>query len=70
VAVISPTDGALLAEIAIGGRPWGVALTDRGERLVTANGPTGDVAIVDTHTLGVLGRVSTGHGPWAVAAAP
>jgi len=70
VAVISPADAKLVREIAVGGRPWGIALTPDGRRLVSANGPAGDVAIIDTDTFTVLGKVSAGHGPWGVVAGP
>jgi len=70
VAVISVADAKLLTQIDVGGRPWGIALTERGTRLVSANGPSGDAALIDTHSLSVIGKVSTGHGPWGVAAEP
>jgi YVTN family beta-propeller protein len=70
VAVIAVPDGTLLGEVTVGARPWGIALTDQGQRLVTANGPSAEVAVIDTQTLSVLGKVSVGHGPWGVAAAP
>jgi YVTN family beta-propeller protein len=70
VAVISPQDGKLIGEVAVGARPWGLALSADGRRLLTANGPSGDVSVVDTDTLTVIGKVTTGHGPWGVVAGP
>jgi len=66
VAVVSPQDGKLIGEVVVGARPWGLALSADGGRLLTANGPSGDVSVVDTHTLTVIGKVTVGHGPWGV----
>jgi len=39
VAVISPQDGKLIGEVAVGARPWGLALSADGKRLLTPTGP-------------------------------
>jgi YVTN family beta-propeller protein len=56
----------LLAEIPVGARPWGIALTPNRRLLFTANGPSNDVSIVDTTTLRVIKRVAVGRSPWGV----
>ena len=64
-------DGAkLLQEIAVGARPWGIALSRDGRRLYTANGPSNDVTIVDTSSLSVLEKVPVGKGPWGIVLSP
>jgi YVTN family beta-propeller protein len=72
VAVIDGTTNAIVGTVAVGKRPWGIALTRDGRKLYTANGPSNDVAVVDTKTLKVIGRIPVGEVPWgvAVAAAP
>jgi YVTN family beta-propeller protein len=60
----------LLQEIAVGARPWGIALSRDGRRLYTANGPSDDVTIVDTSSLSVLKKVPVGKGPWGVVLSP
>ena len=39
-----------------GARPWGLALTPDGRRLVSANGTSGDVTVLDTDTLASSAR--------------
>jgi len=56
--------------VAVGKRPWGIALTPDGRKLYSANGPSDDVAVVDTRTLKVIGRIPVGKSPWGVAVAP
>jgi YVTN family beta-propeller protein len=60
----------LLKEIAVGARPWGIALSRDGRRLYTANGPSNDVTVVDTSSLSVLKKVPVGKGPWGVVLSP
>jgi YVTN family beta-propeller protein len=43
-----------------------VALNGDGSTLYTANGPSGDVAIVDVASGKVEKKVSTGGSPWGV----
>jgi YVTN family beta-propeller protein len=48
----------------VGGRPWGIAIAADGKTLYTANGPSGDVSIVDVATGTVTARIATGGSPW------
>ena len=50
-----------------GMRPWGIGITQRGDRLYTANGPSGDVSVIDTATGAVSRRITVGGSPWGVA---
>ncbi len=50
-----------------GMRPWGIGVTRSGDRLYTANGPSGDVSVIDTATSAVLRRIAVGGSPWGVA---
>jgi YVTN family beta-propeller protein len=57
----------LVAEVAVGTRPWGIALSADGSRLYTANGPSNDVSVIDTTTLKVIKKIAVGKSPWGVA---
>ena len=48
----------------VGGRPWGIAVGADGKTLFTANGPSGDVSIVDVASGTVTARIATGGRPW------
>jgi YVTN family beta-propeller protein len=51
----------------VGVRPWGIGVTRRGDRLYTANGPSGDVSVIDVATGAVTKRIAVGGSPWGVA---
>ena len=55
------------AAIDVGERPWGVVVSADGTRAYTANGPSGDVSIVDVAGRAVIARVATGDRPWGLA---
>ena len=57
----------LVQEVAVGARPWGIALSADGSRLYTANGPSNDVSVVDTATLKVIKKIPVGKSPWGIA---
>jgi YVTN family beta-propeller protein len=56
----------------VGKRPWGVALSRDGETAYTANGPSGDVAVIDLKSGHIVQRIAVGGSPWGIvrAAAP
>lgn len=71
VAVIDVTSAPkLMKEVAVGKRPWGIALSADGRFLYTANGPSNDMSIVDTTTLTTIKTVSAGKSPWGVTVGP
>jgi YVTN family beta-propeller protein len=51
----------------VGARPWGIGVTRRGDRLYTANGPAGDISVIDTATGAVSRRIAVGGSPWGIA---
>jgi YVTN family beta-propeller protein len=53
----------------VGARPWGIGVSPDGARLFTANGPSGDVSIIDAATGNVTARVKVGGLPWGIAVA-
>jgi len=71
IDVVGPEHAVkLVAEIPVGTRPWGMALTADGRFLYTANGPSNDVSVVDTTTLSEVKRIGVGRSPWGVALGP
>lgn len=52
----------------IGARAWGIALSDDGSKAYTANGPSGDVSVIDLASGSVEARISVGGSPWGVVA--
>jgi YVTN family beta-propeller protein len=68
IAVVQQEDagGKLIKEIPVGARPWGIALSQDGRRLYSANGSSNDVTVVDTSSLSVLKKVPVGKGPWGL----
>ncbi|MGH8219967.1 MAG: cytochrome D1 domain-containing protein [Steroidobacteraceae bacterium] len=66
LAVISLEGPRLVAEIPVGKRPWGLALTPDHRYIYTANGPSNDVTVVDTRTLKVVKKIPVGRSPWGV----
>ena len=50
----------------VGTRPWGIALSGDGETLLTANGPSNDVTVLNRATLAVMRRFAAGQGPWGI----
>jgi len=59
-----------VGSVAVGPRPWGLALSPDGTRLYTANRPSNDVSVVDTSTLGVVTKVAVGQSPWGWSRSP
>jgi YVTN family beta-propeller protein len=54
-----------IAEVGI--RPWGIGVTRRGDKLYTANGPAGDVSVIDTATGAISHHIAVGGSPWGIA---
>ena len=59
--------GKVLTTIAVGQRPWNLALSPDGTRLYTANGVSNDVSVVDTRAGKVVRTIAEGTGPWGIA---
>jgi YVTN family beta-propeller protein len=51
----------------VGERPWGIGVTRSGDRLYTANGPAGDVTVIDAATGAIMRHIEVGGSPWGVA---
>jgi YVTN family beta-propeller protein len=70
VVVLDAAKNAIVDTVAVGKRPWGIALTPDGRKHYSANGPSNDVTVVDTETLKVIGHIPVGKAPWGVTVAP
>jgi YVTN family beta-propeller protein len=53
----------------VGTRPWGIGLSPDGKKLYTANGPSGDVSVIDIASGKVDRRIDVGGSPWGIAVA-
>lgn len=68
---VDPESGTVVRTVdKVGARPWGVALSHDGSKAYTANGPSGDVSIIDLKSGGIEGRIAVGGSPWGIVAAP
>ena len=68
---VDPAAGRVLRIVEnVGRRPWGVALNRDGSKAYTANGPSGDVSVIDLASGRVDARIAIGGSPWGVVAAP
>ena len=54
----------------VGARPWGIAITADGDTLVTANGSSSDVSVIDREAGEVVRKFRVGDGPRGVAGRP
>lgn len=67
VLEVEPATGRVLRRLqAVGARPWGVAVTSGGGDIITANGPSGDISLIDPHDWKVRMRLKVGVSPWGV----
>jgi len=52
----------------VGRRPWGVAVSPDGKAILTANGPSNDVTVIDSQSSKILDKISVGQRPWGILA--
>lgn len=60
----------LIDSVAVGKRPWGLAITGDGKYLISANGPDGNISLVDAVTFKVVKTLNTADGAWGIAMGP
>src|SRR5437867_714906 len=71
VAVIEVATRGVVRTIADGcARPWGIVVSADGQQSSSADGPSGDVSVVDIATGAVDRRIAVGKSPWGVVLAP
>jgi YVTN family beta-propeller protein len=66
VSVIDVATNKVTGEIAVGKRPWNMALTPDGKKLYVANGRSNSVSVIDTAALKVVKEIPVGELPWGV----
>jgi YVTN family beta-propeller protein len=66
VSVIDVPAQAVVATIAVGKRPWNMALTRDGGKPYVANGRSDSVSVIDTARRAKLADVAVGKLPWGV----
>jgi YVTN family beta-propeller protein len=59
-----------VAEIPVGRRPWGIAISPDGRWIYTANGVSNDVSVIDVASRRVLSTIKVGAKPWGIAISP
>jgi YVTN family beta-propeller protein len=62
--------GAAPDHLRVGERPWGIALSQDQRFLVSADGPSNSVSVIDRASFRCIATVPVGTKPWGVAAAP
>jgi YVTN family beta-propeller protein len=66
VMVIDTARNAVTTTIAVGKRPWNMALTPDGRRLYVANGRSNSVSVIDTAGARKVTDIAVGELPWGV----
>jgi YVTN family beta-propeller protein len=54
------------ATIAVGKRPWNMAITPDGSKLYVANGRSNNVSVIDTASVRKVADIPVGELPWGV----
>src|SRR3979490_3151226 len=70
VSVIDTASNTVVATIAVGGGPFGVAITPDGNRAYVANLFDNTVSVIDTAKKTVVATVALGNAPFGVAITP
>jgi len=70
VSVIDPLGRAVVATIAVGAQPNGVAVTPDGQRVYVSNFRDDSVSVIDAARRGVVATVEVGDGPVGIAVSP
>lgn len=69
IVVVDPMLTGVLKGIAVGSRPWYMAMTPDGRKLYVANNLSNDVSVIDTAHDRVVKTIRVGDGPWGIAVA-
>jgi YVTN family beta-propeller protein len=66
VSAIDVASGKITATVAVGQRPWNMALTPDGKKLYVANGRSNSVSVIDAEAMTRLRDIPVGEAPWGV----
>jgi len=64
--VIDTASHQVTATIAVGKRPWNMAITPDGTKLYVANGRSNSVSVIDTASARKVADIAVGELPWGV----
>ena len=67
VSVVDTNQDAVVAQIPVGGVPWGVAVGPGGDRIYVANAKSGTVSVIDGQSKSVTATLSVGSKPMGIA---
>ena len=67
VSIIDLSTSTVSANVTVGKRAWGVALSPDERTLYVANGPSDDVSVVDVAGAREIEKSHAGKGPWGIA---
>jgi len=67
---VQPVCDVPLTPIAVGSKPWAVAVNPKTNRVYVANEGDGTVSVIDGDTAAVVATIPVGYMPWAVAVNP
>src|ERR1700754_3796257 len=70
VSVIDTATNTVIATVAVGASPFGVAVAPDGSRVYVANWLGNTVSVIDTATNAVIATVAVGNNPRGVAVHP
>lgn len=70
IAVVDAQSYEVLDYLLVGRRVWHMAFARNGELLLTTNGVSGDVTVIDVEKLKPIKTIKVGRYPWGVAVAP
>jgi YVTN family beta-propeller protein len=70
VSVIDTSTNTVMANVAVGNGPFGVAVSRDGSRAYVANAFSSDVSVIDTSTNTVVATVTLENSPYGVAVTP
>ena len=70
IAVVDAKTYEVLDYLLVGRRVWHMAFNIDESRLLTTNGVSGDVSVIDVDSLKVIKSIKVGRYPWGVVVAP
>ena len=66
VSAIETADNRVIGTIAVGKRPWNMAITPDGKKLYVANDRANSVSVIDTESNRAVKEIAVGELPWGV----
>jgi YVTN family beta-propeller protein len=64
---IDPATNQIVGDVAVGKRPWGLAVTPDASSVYVANGRSNSVSVIDASSMQLRDTIAVGELPWGVA---